>query len=618
MSKLANAFSMHIFSGKESNEKSIKLAATILGYCFFLAFFAIAWFYFMERMIPYDGAFYSFKMVDSKSFNLELGRIGAVTSQVLPWLSLQLDADLETVIRLYSVNFILVQFVVFLILMYRFKDYAAVFALLLALCLGYRYQFYYTVSEIHQTIAPLLLIFALLNSTLLFSNVKKDRIKFILAFITVCFWLANIHILALVLISFIVAYSIIENRSLLFKKELWLSITAGYSFFLYKILIIPKGSYDESKMITADKLKLVFTQLSEIPSFVFFKKEFFDNYYILVFAALVLLSIYIYKKKWLSLAFVTLSLVGFFILTIAYNIQSDAPVIYQNYYACFGLLIAIPLALELVSVFQVKVSAVLIGLLLITSTIKIIQCGRMYEMRMDYFARLEQNVKGLPESKFMISSANLNWNMFWADWNMGFETLMHSAITSPNSIKTFTTAIHYSDYDSMMYKPNTFIGVRFSPYWFTSENMSQRYFAIKNTPYRILNKISPDSLANTKFNSSNLELNLGKETEILLPYFRYQIIPIEIQNNSSDTLFSINGDKHTIGLGYKLYTKEGDLMTTMPTASSIEVDVDPHTQKATGIQLDYLKRGTYLLEVDLVYESNKWLNVGGKRTIIIR
>ena len=617
ISKIKNAFFKGIFSDEIPNERGLRIASTILGVIFFFTFFIIAWVYYQERMIPYDGAFYCFKMIDAKSFNLELGRIGAVTSQLLPWISLQFDSDLETIIRLYSVNFILVQFVIFIVLVCFFKDFKAVLALLLALCLGYRYQFYYTVSEIHQTIAPLLLIFALVNSSLLFSTKRKDKIVFIVTFIMVCAWLANIHMLALVLISFVVAYAIIENSALLFKKELWLSIVGGYSVFIYKLLSISKGSYDDSKMITVEKLKLVGTQLSEIPSFIFFRKEFLSNYYILVFAAFVLFTIYIYKKKWLALAFIIASLLGFFVLTIAYNTQSDSPVVYQNYYACFGPLIAIPLVVELVSVFQVKIVAAFVGILLITSTLKIIQCGRMYEMRMEYFSRIEQNVKGLPESKFMVFKDNINWNMIWVDWNLGFETLIHSAIASPDSAMTFTTASNYADYDSMMYRPNTFIGVRFSPYWFTSENMSQRYFRIKNTPYRILNKIPQDSLANSEFSSSTIELDFQHDVDISLPYFRYQIIPVEIRNNSVDTLFSKNMDNHNIALGYKLYCKDGELINTVPIASAIEVDVYPHTHKITGIQLDYLKRGTYIIEVGLVYQKSKWLKTSKKKTITI-
>lgn len=273
--------------------------------------------------------------------------------------------------------------------------------------------------------------------------------------------------------------------------------------------------------------------------------------------------------------------------------------------------------MELVVLFQVKVVVGLVAFLLVTSTVKIVQCGRMYEMRMEYFSRMEENVQGLPERKFMVSTENINWNMMWMDWNIGFESLLHSSLASPDSAMTFTAERRYADYDSMMYKPNTFIGVHFSPYWFTSENMTQEYFRIKNTPYRIINKVPQDSVANARLNSSNLALRFKENEKISLPYFRYQIIEVEVQNNSSDTLFALGNLSHRICLGYKLYDKSGKLLSTVPAASAIEVDVYPHSKKTTGLEVNHLKRGTYELEIDLVYEQHKWLNSYKRKTITI-
>jgi hypothetical protein len=440
---------------------------------------------------------------------------------------------------------------------------------------------------------------------------------FFLSFSVLCLLLANIHILSIVLISYVVGFSVIENREVLFKKKLWASIVVGYSFFIYKILAIQAGGYDSSKMLTAEKIKMTLTNLSEIPSFIFFKEEFVKGYYVLIIACLLMVGLLIYRKKWLDLSYIAFSLIGFFILSIAYNITNDSPVIYQNYYACLGFIIAIPLAKELVSVFQMKIVAALISILLIASLYKIVQCGRMYELRMEYFSRMENNVKGFPESKFMLSTNNINWNMIWMDWNLGFETLLHSAIASPDSAVTFTVENDYSVHDSMMYRPNTFIGVRFSPYWFTSENMPQKYFRIKHTPYRILNKIPNDSLVNSGFNKSNVSIDFDKECDTTLSLFSYQMIPVEITNNSNDTLYSYKTEGKSIALGYKLYDKSGELLKTVPAASNLELDVYPHDSKRSSVNLDYVKRGTYTLEIDLVENETKWLGGSKKKTFTI-
>lgn len=606
MNKFFQSFLANVFS-KEINEKGLRVASGILGYAFFAAFFVITWVYYKERMIPFDGAFQCFKLIDAQWFNIEAGRFGVIVTQILPLLALKVGATLENILRIYSISFVAVQFIIFLVLYYKLKDYRAVLALLLALCLAYRYQFYYSVSEIHQTIAPLVLVFALLNAPLVSSSSNKDRWTFASLFVVVCLWLSNIHILSLVLLTFIVVYAVLNRKELLSIPYFWVSLVGGYSFYAYKILTVEEGSYQASKMISVDKIKTTITNLADIPAFLFFKEEFFRSYYILVFAALLLAAIYIYKKNWLPFVYVLLSCIGFLILIISYNIVHDSPIVYQNYYACFGLLIAVPLVIELVKLFKVKVVFAVVALLLLFSTIKIIKCSLMYEMRMEYFARIEQNVKDLPERKFMIHSSNIDWNMIWTEWDMGFETLMHSAIASPDSAISFTIANNYSDYDSMMYKPNTLIGVLFSPYWFTSDNLPQRYFPLKNTPYRILNKIPADSNANGKINPTELELDFVASNASSLPYFSYYIIPLVIRNKSNDTLYSRSNDADYIGLAYRLYDDQNKLLDTRNTYP-LEMDVYPHAEKQTGIELKHVKRGKYMLEVDFIYGHEKWLN----------
>ncbi len=607
MIKFFHSFLTGVFSNKEINEKGLRVASGILGYAFFAAFFVITWIYYKERMIPFDGAFQCFKLIDAQWFNIEAGRFGVIVTQILPLLALKVGVSLENILRVYSISFVAVQFIIFLILYYRLQDYRAVLALLLSLCLAYRYQFYYSVSEIHQTIAPLVLVFALLNSPLVSSSSNKDRWTFVALFVGVCLWLSNIHILSLVLLTFIVVYAVINKKELLSIPYFWASLVGGYSFYAYKILTVEEGSYQASKMISADKIKTTITNLAEIPAFQFFKEEFFRSYYILVFAAFLLAAIYVYKKNWLPIVYVLLSCVGFLILIISYNIVHDSPIVYQNYYACFGLLIAVPLAMELVKLFKVKIVFAIVALLLLFSTIKIIKCSLMYEMRMEYFTRIEQNVKDMPERKFMIHSSNINWNMIWTEWDMGFETMMHSAIASPDSAISFTIANKYSDYDSMMYKPNTLIGVLFSPYWFTSDNLPQRYFPLQNTPYRILNKIPADSNANEKIKATDLELDFIASNKSGLPYFSYHIIPLIIRNKSNDTLYSRTNDADYIGLAYRLYDNQNKLLDTRNTYP-LEMDVYPHAEKQTGIELKHVKRGKYVLEVDFIYGHEKWLN----------
>src|SRR5689334_21683384 len=96
--------------------KSNGLLLQSIGLLFFGTLFTLAFVFYKERMLSYDPAFFSFKIIFERDFDVELGRWGSVVSQVLPLWFLQLGCSLETFLRVYSVSFILIYYLIFLFL----------------------------------------------------------------------------------------------------------------------------------------------------------------------------------------------------------------------------------------------------------------------------------------------------------------------------------------------------------------------------------------------------------------------------------------------------------------------------------------------------------------------
>lgn len=242
--------SLQTISWRSSDVNEHQKTIRIIGHLFFAVYITLAAVYYLERTICFDAAFYSYKILHYKFFDIENGRWGVIFTQLLPWFGILSGCSLKCFLLLYSVSFALWNYLFFLIIIKVYRNFGVALAYLFALVLFYRYSFFYPVSEIHSTVGPLFLALAS-ASALIKSIAGADKNKIILhSFFSLLFvvWLGNIHVLSLVPLCFFFAYLIIDQK--FFPKKGWIiyfvfAVCLGYLF--YKILSIPKGSYEGSK-----------------------------------------------------------------------------------------------------------------------------------------------------------------------------------------------------------------------------------------------------------------------------------------------------------------------------------------------------------------------------------
>ncbi len=122
---------------KQGNGKEIPLYGftAVTGHIFFLVLLLFSVFFYRERMLYSDPAFFSFLVIDGNDYSVALGRWGTVLSQAIPLFALQHGVSLEHFLQLYSASFILVYYLVFLIIHYGFKNASGSWMLILSLCL---------------------------------------------------------------------------------------------------------------------------------------------------------------------------------------------------------------------------------------------------------------------------------------------------------------------------------------------------------------------------------------------------------------------------------------------------------------------------------------------------
>lgn len=579
---------------------------TIYLHLFFLGLLFVSYLYFLERTIPFDAALYSFKVLAKEGISIENGRWGAFYNQLLPLLGVKMGCSLPVFLKLYSLSFALCNYAFALVIYYRFKQVYTAIALVLVQLVGYRYNFYYQVSEIHAIIGPVFLLLAVLLSGRLLA--PKKIMPALVVFLLI-FWILNIHILAVLIILFILAYAFIHQPALLKNKILWAAIGLALVYFFILLQQVKQNDFQNEKLLTLGDIKKVFTDTGTIPGFQHFISTLKQKYYLPLFAlAFIPLAFYLVKKQWLKLLLFAGAFTGLWVIIISHGITPGSPIDYENYYALFAYIICIPFCIDVLQKLKKKFTVPVLLLVMVVSTMQILKCGIMFSQQVAYFERTTQHLRQLDEKKFNLSHTNLPWEITWVTWDYPFQSLLVSSLQSPDSAITF-----FASADTNLHKPhiyrntNVFIGPDFNPGLIRVSKIPKKYFRLKSTRYRTMNTLQDTIFDLKTFNDSNMSVQCEKD-HYSLYRSDFRLIPIGITNRSPYVLRSVPGKYHWAALGHRLY-EEGTNRLLQRNFTVLETDVYPGLTvwNAVKIPAHLLERGRYTVEAGLIDEKHEWM-----------
>lgn len=597
-------------------QTDLRKITTVIGHSFFAIYLLFCCFYFLERTLAFDGAFYCFKMVHSESFNIENGRWGAFYTQLLPLIGLWTGCSLKTFLLLYSLSFGLCNYIVFIVLNHWFRKPAMALAFILSILLGYKYSFYYTVSEIHVTVPVLFLFWGFLDrySTL---SPDKTRQKKILLFVlfALALWAAKTHIISIFVLGFILIFNFLENE----KKENWkqygLLSLGMISIYLIFLLLIPKGSYESDKMISISDLLNVFFDLEHNNGFQFFKIEFPANYYLVGLLLLVSIVYFVFVKDFLKALLFILVVFGFWAVVMTYTKKPDSPLNYQNYYCYLGLFIGVAFAYGPAQRLKPALFAVVIPFILLHSYYKIVKCGLKFQDRKEYELRCLRNLQKQNIRKAVFSDRNYFPETVWGSWDFCFESLFLSSLDSTGGSITFHSTANMNEFEKeYSTDKNIFMGVNFSPFWFSVNDVKKHsnYFSICDCYYSKVSTPQESSENDTLFNNTNIKIYLDNEYIALRHDVR--LLKVIVENTTNVPFYSQISDNKQIRLSYRLRDMNDNVVLWEGCRTSLEMDIQPGSSIETGlaVELKNIARGKYQLFVDLVHEGKRWFNIDSK------
>jgi len=508
---------------------------------FLIAFFVffvmgmMAWMLYKERMLNFDPAYFSFLMLQEEWFSPVLGRYGTILSQLVPFVLMKLGADLETVLRFYSLSFIILYATYALIIGKGFKDREGVIAICISLTITFRETFYYPTAELYQAIGLSIVLWSLFKHTLDIDGFKQKIA--LCATLLLIVGISFFHQLGLFMVIFVLLVEYIRRN--LWKNQLAnLTIIFAVGWFVLRIKFLTVSSYELDRLLTFKTFFHYTSKITELGSYQYFVTFYHSHLSVPLFASITGIVLLLVKRKWLLAAFIPCFIFIFWLVIITGINRNESPIMYQNYYTVFGLFVGILLAIVFEKSHVWFVSIMVLGLSFY-SLKEIYQSRYDYQLRTEFVSYLGEYGQQFPEGKYIINSECLPWKFVWMSWALPFETMLSSEINPyQKSVSFYPTFVPDTLKDYDINRPESFLGANFHMHGHSTTSLNSKYFNLTEGPYRIINTLQAEELFSDSFLNQDA-LKIIAEQKRLTKNVRSGFIKTTIDNQTGALIGSI-------------------------------------------------------------------------------
>ena len=323
-----------------------------IGTYLILAFFAL--FFYLERTAFVDISFHLFYILKDGTYTIQNNRFGSIFTQIFPLIGSKVGLSLTSIMKLYSVGFVLYYSIIFLIItrLLRSNRFGVLMVLLSTVMVTD--TFYWIQSELPQGLAFMVLYFALIYSTL--KNQLVQKWYFYPIQYAFLIFLVFFHPLLAIPFIFCSLFVFIhfKNIGYLFKS--------GLLFYLI-ILIIKslffKTAYDSNAMGGLSNFVRLFPNYFSIPSNIQFLLDLAQKYYIL--SAMLVFMIYMYNKtkQYIKMGLMVSFFIGYTLLVNVSYPEGASDFYIENLHLPLSIFVIMPLVFDFPKLSASKILAFL-------------------------------------------------------------------------------------------------------------------------------------------------------------------------------------------------------------------------------------------------------------------
>ncbi len=386
-----------------------------------LLFLSLLWY--RERVVFLDIAYHLFYLLKDRGFAIQNGRFGAAFTQLFPLSGAALGLSINAISLLYSASFILLPALVFGLLLGPLRNPKMALAYLLFVVSMMTHTFFWTQSELPQTMAFLALFAGILERELSRENLSLG------------FWVAA-QILLLTIcfsnpLSPIAFFYLLFFFALRYPGKRRLLIAVGSSFLLFWMVksLFFRYPYDQTAMSGLKNFKSLFPHYFNLQSNRDFVRYFLYDYYVAGLLLVAIVMFYFRRRAWLSLGLLLCFFVGYTALVNISNPAGADQFYMENQYLLLPFFIALPIAYDLFPLIKkVAFQQVLLGAIVGLCILRIALTQPFYHKRLQWNEALLAQTAGLPNTKIVLPASAAPTKTLLMTWGSSYELWLLSTL----------------------------------------------------------------------------------------------------------------------------------------------------------------------------------------------
>lgn len=405
----------------------------ILGILVYAILLVLALIFFEERTAFLDIAYHLFYILKDGDFAIQNNRFGSCFTQVFPLIAGKLNLDLQNIMKVYSVAFVIVYASVFFVMMMVVKSYQFGLVMLLHCILMVTDTFFWIQSELPQGLAFLLLFFSFIVHKKNFANSI-----WYLPFITLGMLLVTFfHPLILFPFLFIVAF--FYTKPHLQLKPILVSLVITFFGIVVLKQLFFKTTYDSAALGGLKNFITLFPNYVTLQSNINFIKYVLVDYQIIAFVFFVLLFFYGRLKQFYKLLLLLVFVGGYFLLVnVSFN-NGEEQFYMENLYLPLSIMIIIPFVFDFIPSIPSKY---IMPILCLVLAVRLFQIGlnhQPYTERLTYLKQILDKTEQLENKKIIIPTSALSEDKLMMTWASPYEFWLLSTTHTNSTRSVFIT-----------------------------------------------------------------------------------------------------------------------------------------------------------------------------------
>jgi len=463
----------------------MKKQLIVIGHLSMLITAILSIYFYKERVLYVDSGLQVYDIINNEKPSILLSRYSLVITQIIPLLAVKLGLPLKYILLSYSISFVAIYYLCYLICIYGYKNITAGISIALV-PLILRFAFGAAICEAWAGVVYSCLFYAHLHH---YSKLKSKKIKQLIIYYILLLFLILLNYFIHPSTLFTLVFAIVFN--ILYYKEFkafrhFFSLIVIILLYAYKF-IFPHNGYEESFFTgikIADQLIPVFYQL---PIVMFAKKFFFSNYLIIILVNIFTIALSIkHKKVYISIFTLFFSLIYLIVASISFY-KGDAWFMLESRLIPLVFFATIPLLQIIVEHKNNFIYPALLSIVIIFSYYTLSNAVlNVQTKRIKAYEYYINESKKYPEKKFYVFLPSEETITPFNSWGSSHETLMLSSLYGKEESRTINFLYSFQSIDGVLNGyPCVFLGVNYR-FLTNEENINKKYFDLKCSKYREL------------------------------------------------------------------------------------------------------------------------------------